>query len=59
MIRKLWQGLIEDSLKVSIAPLCAWFSLLRSSTKSALRVNPELAVPIRKMIDDVGYRPLT
>ena len=64
MIRKLWQGLIEDGLKVSIAQLCLWFGVPRRTvyyqpTKSAPRVNPELAAPIRKMIDEepsFGYR---
>lgn len=64
MIRKLWQGLIEDGLKVSIAQLCAWFGVPRRTvyyqpTKSAPRVNPELAAPIKKMIDEepsFGYR---
>jgi|GEM_PF-3988111 len=29
MVRKLWQGLIEDGLKVSIAQLCDWFGRKR------------------------------
>ena len=64
MIRKLWQGLLEDGLKVSIAQLCAWFGVPRRTvyyrpTKSAPQVNPELATPIKKMIDEepsFGYR---
>lgn len=64
MIRKLWQGLLEDGLKVSIAQLCDWFGVPRRTvyyrpTKSAPRVNPELAAPIKKMIDEepsFGYR---
>lgn len=64
MIRKLWQGLLEDGLKVSIAQLCHWFGVPRRTvyyqpTKSAPRVNPELAAPIKKMIDEepsFGYR---
>jgi len=64
MIRKLWQGLIEDGLMVSIAQLCDWFGVPRRTvyyrqTKSTPRVNPELAAPITKMIDEkpsFGYR---
>ena len=59
MSRKLWQGLLEDGLKVSIAQLCAWFGVPRRTvyyqpTKSTPRVNLELAAPIRKMIDERG-----
>ena len=59
MIRKLWQGLLEDGLKVSIAQLCDWFGVPRRTvyyrpTKSAPRANPELAAPIKKMIDERG-----
>ncbi|MGN0931443.1 MAG: IS3 family transposase, partial [Falsigemmobacter intermedius] len=64
MIRKLWQGLLEDGLKVSIAQLCDWFGVPRRTvyyrpTKSAPQVNPELAAPIKKLIDEepsFGYR---
>lgn len=64
MIRKLLQGLLDDGLKVSIAQLCHWFGVPRRTvyyrpTKSAPRVNPELAAPIKKMIDEepsFGYR---
>ena len=64
MIRKRWQGLLEAGLKVSIAQLCDWFGVPRRTvyyqpTKSAPRANPELAAPIKKMIDEepsFGYR---
>jgi len=64
MILKLHQGLKEDGLQVSLSQLCAWFGVARRSvyyrpTKSAPRVNPAFAEPIKKMIEEqpsFGYR---
>lgn len=64
MIRKLHQGLSEEGLQISIAKLCAWFGVPRRSvyyqpTKASPRVNPELAEPIKKLIEEepsFGYR---
>lgn len=57
MILKLHQGLREDGLQVSISQLCTWFGVARRSvyyrpTKSAPRVNPAFAEPIKKMIEE-------
>ncbi|SMG53880.1 hypothetical protein, partial [Paracoccus sp. J56] len=64
MILKLYQGLKEDGLQVSISQLCTWFGVARRSvyyrpTKAAPRVNPRFAEPIKKLIEEqpsFGYR---
>ncbi|WP_228028649.1 hypothetical protein [Donghicola mangrovi] len=56
MIRTLHEGLLADGIKVSIAKLCAWFCVPRRTvyykpTKSAPKVVPRFAVPIKAMIE--------
>ncbi|MGH8759166.1 MAG: IS3 family transposase [Burkholderiales bacterium] len=58
------QGLREDGILVSMAKLCRWFGQPRRtvyyrSTKAPPKVRPELAVPIKDMIEaepSYGYR---
>lgn len=57
MIRTLHEGLLADGIKVSIAKLCAWFGVPRPTvyyrpTKSAPKVNPRFAEPIKAMIEE-------
>ena len=58
------QGLKEDGFNVSISKLCHWFGIPRrtvyyKSVKAAPKINPELAEPIKAMIEEspsFGYR---
>lgn len=58
------QGLRKDGLDVSMVKLCRWFGVARRSvyyrpTKSAPKINPALAEPIKAMIEtdpSFGYR---
>ena len=58
------QGLREDGIRVSMAKLCRWFEQPRrtiyyKSTKAAPTVKPELAAPIKALIEEepsFGYR---
>ena len=58
------QGLREDGVVVSMSQLCRWFEVPRRSvyyrpTKSPATVNPELAAPIKALIEQepsFGYR---
>jgi transposase-like protein len=58
------QGLREDGFEVSMVTLCRWFGVTRRSvyyrsTKDAPKVKPELAEPIRELIEaepSFGYR---
>lgn len=60
----LQQGLRADGIHVSIAQLCRWFEQPRRTvyyrpTKSAPKVKPELAEPIKALIEaesSFGYR---
>ena len=57
LIRTLHEGLLADGIKVSIAKLCAWFGVPRPTvyyrpTKSAPKVNPRFAEPIKAMIEE-------
>lgn len=64
MIAALRQGLKDDGYEVSISKLCQWFGVARRSvyykpTKAPPTVKPELAAPIKAMIEDepsFGYR---
>ena len=64
MIASLRQGLKEDGYEVSISKLCQWFGVARRSvyykpTKAPRTVKPELAAPIKAMIEEepsFGYR---
>jgi len=64
MIETIRQGLKEDGFTVSISKLCQWFGIARRTvyykpTKAAPRVKPELAEPIKAMIEQspsFGYR---
>ena len=64
MIRTLHEGLLADGIKVSITKLCAWFGVPRRTvyyrpTKSAPKVDPRFAEPIKAMIEEepsFGYR---
>lgn len=58
------QGLKDEGFLVSMAKLCQWFGVARRSvyyrpTKASARVKPELAEPIKTMIEaepSFGYR---
>lgn len=58
------QGLQADGFTVSIAKLCRWFGVPRRTgyykpVKSALKVDPKFAAPIKAMIEEspsFGYR---
>lgn len=58
------QGLREDGIRVSMAQLCRWFEQPRRTvyyrpTKAAPKVKPELAAPIKVLIEEepsFGYR---
>ncbi|KGE53338.1 integrase, partial [Xanthomonas axonopodis pv. vasculorum] len=58
------QGLKEDGFDVSMVKLCRWFGVARRSVyytprKAAPKVKPELAEPIKAMIEaepSFGYR---
>jgi len=64
VIASLRQGLKEDGYEVSISKLCQWFGVARRSvyykpTKAPRTVKPELAAPIKAMIEEepsFGYR---
>ena len=64
MIAALRQGLKDDGYEVSISKLCQWFGVARRSvyykpTKAPPTVKPELAEPIKAMIEEepsFGYR---
>ena len=64
MIAALRQGLKDDGYEVSISKLCQWFGVARRSvyykaTKAPPTVKPELAGPIKAMIEEepaFGYR---
>lgn len=64
MIAALRQGLKDDGYEVSIRKLCQWFGVARRSvyykpTKAPPTVKPELAEPIKAMIEEepsFGYR---
>ena len=64
MIAALRQGLKDDGYEVSISKLCQWFGVARRSvyykpTKAPPTVKPELAAPIKAMIEEepsFGYR---
>ena len=58
------QGLREDGFEVSLVKLCRWFGVARRSvyyrpTKAPPKIRPELAEPIKAMIEEepsFGYR---
>ena len=58
------QGLRQEGLEVSMVRLCRWFGVARRTvyyrpTKSAPKINPALAEPIKAMIEaepSFGYR---
>ncbi len=58
------QGLRQEGIEVSMVRLCRWFGVARRTvyyrpTKSAPKVNPALAEPIKTMIEaepSFGYR---
>jgi putative transposase len=64
VIAALRQGLKDDGFEVSISKLCQWFGVARRSvyykpTKAPPTVKPELAEPIKAMIEEepsFGYR---
>ena len=64
MIETIRQGLQADGITVSIAKLCRWFGVPRRTVyykpvKSAPKVDPKFAVPIKAMIEEspsFGYR---
>lgn len=64
MIAALQQGLKDDGFVVSISQLCRWFEVPRRThyykpTKAAPKVKPELAEPIKTLIEEepsFGYR---
>ncbi|KFN46716.1 IS3 family transposase [Arenimonas composti] len=64
MIASVRQGLKDDGYEVSISQLCRWFEVPRRTvyykpTKSAPVVKPELAEPIKALIEaepSFGYR---
>lgn len=64
MIAAIQQGLKDDGFSVSISQLCRWFEVSRrtvyyKSTKAAPKVKPELAEPIKALIEaepSFGYR---
>lgn len=57
MIETIRQGLKEDGYTVSISKLCQWFGIPRRTvyykpTKAAPKIKPELAEPIKTMIEE-------
>ncbi len=64
MIEAIRQGLKEDGFDVAISQLCRWFDVPRRTvyykpTKAAPKVKPELATPIKALIEEepsFGYR---
>ena len=64
MIETIRQGLKDDGFEVSISKLCRWFEVPRrtiyyKAVKAEPKVKPELAAPIKAMIEDqpsYGYR---
>lgn len=64
MIESVRQGLKADGFEVSVSQLCRWFEVPRRTlyykpTKSAPKVKPELAEPIKALIEQdpsYGYR---
>lgn len=58
------QGLRDDGFEVSMVKLCRWFGVARRTmyykpTKAPPKVRPELAAPIKAMIEEepsFGYR---
>lgn len=64
MIRTLHEGLLADGINVPISKLCDWFGVPRRTvyynpTKSAPKVNPRFADPIKTLIEEepsFGYR---
>ncbi|MGO1542405.1 MAG: hypothetical protein ACTH0Y_02495 [Luteimonas sp.] len=64
MTLSIQQGLKDDGDEVSISKLCRWFDVPRRtvcyrSTKAAPKVQPELAGPIKQLIEQkpsFGYR---
>ncbi len=64
MISSIQQGLKDDGFEVSVAKLCRWFGVPRRTvyyrpTKAPPQVRPELAEPIKKLIEEepsFGYR---
>ena len=64
MIETIRQGLKEDGLVVPMSKLCKWLEVPRRTayykpTKAAPKVKPELAAPIKAMIEEspsFGYR---
>ena len=64
MISSIQQGLKDDGFEVPVAKLCRWFGVPRRTvyyrpTKAPPQVRPELAEPIKKLIEEepsFGYR---
>nr|ELS0925329.1 IS3 family transposase [Pseudomonas putida] len=64
MMVSIQQGLREDGFEVSMVKLCRWFGVARrsvyyKSVKATPKVKPELAEPIRELIEaepSFGYR---
>jgi len=63
-MRSVQQGLKEEGIAVPMTKLCQWFGVARRTTyykptRGAAKVKPELAEPIREMIEaepSFGYR---
>lgn len=63
-MRSLQQGLKDEGVSVPMTKLCQWFGVARrtmyyTSTRSPAKVKPELAAPIKAMIEaepSFGYR---
>ena len=63
-MRSVQQGLKDEGFAVPIAKLCRWFHVARRTTycksvRTPAKVNPELAGPIKEMIEaepSFGYR---
>lgn len=64
MILRLQQGLLDEGIRASLSQLCRWFGVPRRTvyyqpTKAAPKVDEQLAVPIKAMIEEnpsFGYR---
>ena len=64
MILRLQQGLLSEGVAISLSLLCRWFEVPRrtmyyQTVKSQPKVKPELAEPIKAMIEEnpsFGYR---
>lgn len=57
LIASVRQGLKQDGFEVSVSQLCRWFELPRRTvyykpTKTAPKVKPELAEPIKALIEE-------